>query len=278
MKYGHTFLILVLFVISSCALFDDHKLASVGDEVLYYSEFERYAEVHDINLNDEQALQLFIDNWVENELVNNWNKIENETSYNANLLKSKDVFNELNLFDAENRLINQVFDSIVSEDEILTFYENNRNNYLTESFIVKALYIKVPDSIKGVDEIKDAFMLKKDKDVSKVLDFSNLYATVFYFEKEKWIFLEDLVKDIPINESKKNEIIKNRGHAYFHDGDYFYFINVFDFKIKKTSAPLEFERENIRNHILKRRINKERLNLKEKIIEDAKRKIPVEFY
>lgn len=44
----------------------------------------------------------------------------------------------------------------ISLDSIREYYDIHRNELLTESPLVKGIYIKVPSSIKGIDEIRQA--------------------------------------------------------------------------------------------------------------------------
>lgn len=245
----------LLFSMFSCDYFNRELLASVDDQKLYESDFENYVDAFDLNPNDETVRETFIEEWISSTIINLELSKKQPKIYYQNKFKNEESLAARNLFELENILIAEELDETVDEEEILTYYENNRSNYLQKSYIVKALYIKVPDTIKESSILEDAFLLKNDKDHEQINKYGNLYGVNFYWEEDKWIFLEDLVRDIPITQENKDKIVRNRGNGVFRDEQYVYLLNVLDYKLKETSAPLDFERENIKKHILKRRIN-----------------------
>lgn len=245
----------LLFSMFSCDYFNRELLASVEDEKLYESDFENYVNAFDLNPNDEKVREEFIEDWIKAKVINLELSEKQPNIYYQNKFKNEESLASRNLFELENILITKELDETVEESDILEYYENNRSNYLQKSYIVKALYIKIPDTIKESNILEDAFLLKNDKDHEQINKYGNLYGVNFYWEDDKWIFLEDLVRDIPITQENKDKIVRNRGNGVFRDEQYVYLLNVLDYKLKETSAPLDFERENIKKHILKRRIN-----------------------
>lgn len=245
----------LLFSMFSCDYFNRELLASVEDEKLYESDFENYVNAFDLNPNDEKVREEFIEDWIKAKVINLELSEKQPKIYYQNKFKNEESLASRNLFELENILITKELDETVEESDILEYYENNRSNYLQKSYIVKALYIKIPDTIKESNILEDAFLLKNDKDHEQINKYGNLYGVNFYWEDDKWIFLEDLVRDIPITQENKDKIVRNRGNGVFRDEQYVYLLNVLDYKLKETSAPLDFERENIKKHILKRRIN-----------------------
>lgn len=268
----------LLFSMFSCDYFNKELLASVEDQKLYESDFENYVNAFDLNPNDENIREKFIEDWIKATIINLELSEKEPKTYYQNKFKNEESLASRNLFELENLLIAEELDETVDEAEILAYYENNRSNYLQKSYIVKALYIKVPDTIKESRILEDAFLLKNDKDREQVNKYGNLYGINFYWEEDKWIFLEDLMRDIPITQENKNEIVRNRANGVFRDEQYVYLLNVLDYKLKDTSAPLDFERENIRKHILKRRINKIREEKSSLIIEEIYENYSIHHY
>ena len=258
----------LLFSMFSCDYFNRELLATVEDEKLYESDFENYVNAFDLNPNDEKVREEFIEDWIKAKVINLELSEKQPKIYYQNKFKNEESLASRNLFELENILITKELDETVEESDILEYYENNRSNYLQKSYIVKALYIKIPDTIKESNILEDAFLLKNDKDHEQINKYGNLYGVNFYWEDDKWIFLEDLVRDIPITQENKDKIVRNKGNGVFRDEQYVYLLNVLDYKLKETSAPLDFERENIKKHILKRRINAIREEISNLILEE----------
>lgn len=64
------------------------------------------------------------------------------------------------------------------------------------------MYLKIANALPEIKGIKKEFMLKNDKDIDQIKNFVNLYASNFYFEQNKWILFENLVKEIPLDINK----------------------------------------------------------------------------
>jgi hypothetical protein len=268
----------LLLVFAGCSNEKGDLWAEVNDAQLYEYAADEIMIAQQLSPENEEHVALFIDSWVEQELVNAETKEANPSNYRLNEIKSKQTLYQLNLFELENTYIRENLDSVITNSEIMAYYKKNRDNYLNQSFIVKALYIKIPDSISAVRNIEKSFLLKNDKDRAEILKYANLYATNFYFEEEKWIFLEDLVRDIPITDGTKERLIIKKDHGIFTDQDNVYFLNILDYRIKNTTAPLEVEKETIRRIILKRRANELRKKMNQTIIDEIKAKHTVNRY
>src|SRR5690554_4107619 len=268
---------LFLFLFS-CSGNRDKKICQVGEHILYASELEVRKELFFPHLNDEEAKKKAIEQWIEQQGV----KLEIESVSPkvkvAHELSIEDELMQLNLFELENQFITKYLDSIISEQEIQDYYESHRENYKAESYIVRALYIKVPDTVAGVLNIDEHYLLKNDKDLEEIKKYANLYASGFYFEQEHWIYFDDLVREIPISTDTKDDLIKRRGEAIFKDNGETHYINVLDFRTKSISSPMEVERAGIRRHILKRRVNNLRSTAKETILENVKEKYTVTYF
>ena len=268
---------LFLFLFS-CSGNRDKKICQLGEYILYETEFEVRKNLFFANLSDEEAEKRTIEQWAEQQQV----KLELNSNFpdikTAHELRLEDELMQLNLFELENAYITTHLDSIISEEEIQHYYNNHRENYKTESYIVRALYIKIPDTMAKLLNIDEHYLLKNDKDLKEIEKYVNLYATSFYFEKERWIYFDDLVREIPISTSAKEALVKSKGKAIFEDNGETHFINVLDFRTKSISSPMEVERAGIRRHILKRRVNKLRSSAKETILENVKEKYPVTYF
>lgn len=252
--------------------------AEVNDQKLYEFEAEEQMIALHLSPENENEVLNYIDNWIEKQLINEEINLTNPKIYSENIAKTNETLFQLNLFELENIYLQTHIDSTITEKEILEYYKSNRSNYLEKSFIVKALYLKIPDSITQVGKIESAFLLKNDKDREEITKIGNLYATNFYLEEDKWIYFEDLVRDIPITEGVKERLIIKKDHIILNDEHNVYYLNILDYRIKNTTAPLEIEKETIRKTILKTRSNELRLELEKKLIDEIRIKHRVNRY
>ncbi|MDX1652646.1 MAG: hypothetical protein R3277_09145 [Brumimicrobium sp.] len=267
----------LLVFLFSCNFNESKVVCSVGEEELTEDHLEELILLAEGKPDNEEDRQNAIDRWIERQLITFESEKMIPEQLEKNKLKSQIELADRNLFDLENKFIRSNLDSVVTDEEILEYYERNRENYQSQSYIVKALYFKLPDSVGNHARIGEVFLLRSEKDKEEIKNYANLYATNFYFEESKWIFFEDLVRDIPIGDDKKKELILGRGEAVFKEGGYTHFINILDYRLKNISSPMEVEKDLIVKHILKRRVNKLRDTAKESILKDAKEKYEVTY-
>ncbi len=268
----------LLLFLFSCAENRDTKICKVGDQILYETELNNRIKLFSSELPVEEARQRVIEEWISQQQIAIEIEATSPIVKTANEMRVQDELMQLHLFELENLYITKHLDSTISEKEIQQYYNSHRENYKAESFIVRALYIKVPDTLAATLNIEKHFLLKNDKDLREVEKIANLYATNFYFEQERWIYFDDLVREISISSNKKEELVKSRGKEVFRENGETHYINVLDFRTKSISSPMEIERAGIRRHILKRRVNDLRNKAKETILENVKEKYPITYY
>ncbi len=268
----------LLLFMYSCMNTESDAVCKVENHVLNEDDLNVLMEYHRNDFPKDELKEKVIEEWIERKLIEL--KIEKELPnvYDQNLIKANHEASNFHMFELENHFIRTQIDSVVTDEEIQMYYKNHRENYKTSSYIVKALYIKTPDSLAKQNSIEEAFMLKNDKDVIEVKKYGNLYATNFYLGEQKWIYFDDLVKEVPMSQEQKDDLIQRRGEASFQIDGYTYFINVLDYRSKTISSPMEVEKSIIRTHILKRRVHQLRKQAKETILEDVKENYPVSYY
>jgi len=203
-------LLAILIISSSCSLFSDDIIAECDDYDLTEADYLSYIDAFNL-VNDESTREKFIEEWILGCLVNKEVKEINDQVFVRNSIRSEQFLRDKNLFELENIYIDKNLDTVVTDQQIMVHYRNNRSNYIRKSFIVKALYLKVPDSIAENDIIESSFLLKNDKERDNIDKYGNIYGLTYYWEEDKWIFLDDLIREIPISTSVKENIVVKKG-------------------------------------------------------------------
>lgn len=268
----------LLLFMHSCQWNQSPVVCEVGEHELTEEELSVLMDFYRSDFPKEKLRDKVIEEWVNQRLIEVRMKEKLPEVYQNNMLKAEKEATHLHLFELENNYISENLDSTVTDQEIQEYYEKHRENYKTSSFIVKALYLKVPDTITSKSSLKEYFLLKNDKDFDEVKKYGNLYANNFYLGENKWIYFDDLVKEVPMSEEQKEQLIRNRGESTFNIDGFTYFINVLDFRTKTISSPMETEKSIIRTHILKRRVHQLRKEAKETILENVKENTPITYH
>jgi hypothetical protein len=107
------------------------------------------------------------------------------------------------------------------------------------------------------------------EDAFKMKEHIDNYAVKSYYDTTNWMYFSDVLKDIPLQDFNKSTFIKNKKEVMFEEGEFVYFLNILDYKLKDELSPLEFEKDRIKSIILNMRTNEIRKSLNEQLYQDA---------
>ena len=266
---------IVLFVgtllfLQSCS--NDDLLAKVNDHELTENDAEMLMNNLGYDSKKKEDRTVFVDKWVDamlmqDEIAESNEKMAKVADFRASLFKGELA----NYFLAEEQLIKSI-DTVATEKELKDYYEKHKNEFELQDFIVKALFIKLPVDAPKMDEIKDAYLLKNDKDIARIESYAKLYADDFYFDDQNWIFFQEIRGKMPSRSINSNSIVLSRSKTHFEADGFVYFINVLDYKLKSESPPFDFIKDQIRERLIGQRMNAKRTEVEKKLNERLKNK------
>jgi hypothetical protein len=144
--------------------------------------------------------------------------------------------------------------------------------------LVKVLYLKIPFDAPDIEKVANLYKLNRESDKTDIEIYAKIYASNYYYDVENWIYFDDLLKEIPLQDINKDKFIMKRSKIRFEENGYYYFLNVIDYKLKNTTSPLNFEKNNIKERIINTRVKELRAQIKEEIISKAYDKNKVKTY
>jgi len=177
--------------------------------------------------------------------------------------------NDLLIHQLENQRIETELDTNVSSTEIESYYKEHQADFQLNDYLVKVLYLKIPLDAPDIDKIGGAYKLRKDEDIETIDEYAKIYASNFYYDLDSWIYFDDILKEIPLHDINKDRFILKRSKIRFEESGFYYFLNIVDYKLKNSTSPISFERENIKARIINLRIKDLREKIKNDIIKNA---------
>jgi hypothetical protein len=254
-------------------------LASVGDEELYQSDLNFLFAHNRYSYDDSVALvKSYTDTWVEEQiLVQEAQKTE---TIDLEIIDKRveNFRNDLLINELENFAIGERLDTNVSDEEIQEYYLANQKEFQLNDYLVKVLYLKIPFDAPDIEMIGQTYKLARPGDLSEIESYAKTYASNFYYDVENWIYFDDLLKEIPLQDINKDKFILKRSKIRFEEAGFHYFLNIIDYKLKNTTSPLSFERDNIKDRIINTRIKTLREEYKNEIITKAYAENSVKIY
>jgi hypothetical protein len=173
-------------------------------------------------------------------------------------------------------MVQQSLDSIITEEELNDFYENNKAQYQLETPIMKCQFIKIPINTKDLNKLQLWWNSKQESDLEMMKVFCENYATVFQLDSI-WQEVKDIAAYMPLGTLTIDNVNSRREFTQ-RDNDFQYFFRLDELVSKKEIAPLSY----IRGQASKVILHKRKLNIledmKEKMFEEALRKNNVKIF
>ncbi len=156
-----------------------------------------------------ELIKKYIDNWVHETLV--IQKAESNLSEDKKNVEKQlqDYRNSLITFAYEKELVNQKLDTVVTQNEIEEYYNNNKANFELRDNIIKVIYIKVNKTAPEMKKVKNWYKSDEPKDKEQLASYCHQFAANFYLDDNSWLFFDDLLKEIPIQTYNKELFLQN---------------------------------------------------------------------
>lgn len=253
-------------------------VAKVNEDILYASELKDIVPKGVPTKDSLEIIRKYIDNWVRETLV--IQKAENNLGEEQKNVEKqlRDYRNSLITYTYEKELVKQKLDTVVSDQEIENYYNNNQSNFELKDNIIKVIYVKVNKKAPQIEKLKKLYKSDNPKDVEQLTEYCHQFAENFYLDGESWLLFDDLLKEIPIQAYNKELFLQNNRFVEVSDSLFSYFVNIKGFKIRNSLSPLSFEKENIKNIILNKRKLELINTMKQDVYNDALNNNKIEIY
>lgn len=251
---------LLLLMLASCKYFGKNAekgaIAKAYDKYLYLSDLQGVVPKGTSSNDSLEIVKQFIENWIHRQVT--IHQAENNLSpeqmdFNDRLETYR---NSLIVYEYESELIRQKLDTLVNEQEIRQFYEQNPGNFQLRENIVRYSFVKIPKSSAGLVPAKKATQLLKSGkagDIEKLEELCQSSKFICTIDAGNWIPFTELEREIPMMIDDQESLLRNRTFYETSDSLFVYLVKFNDYKIKESLSPVSYETENIRNIIINRR-------------------------
>lgn len=187
-----SFVITILFLLTGCQaiqsfIHDDKVVARVGKHKLYESEVNAYIP-SGVSIADSTNLALqYINTWATDIIFSDMaqsqlSKTERDVTAELEAYKR-----ELLRFRYEQRFIGDRLDTLVTEDQMLDFYEKHKNLFTLDRPILKVRFVDILKNMDKKDQIIRLMSSNKPKDMDEVEGLANKYAIKYFDKSYEWM-------------------------------------------------------------------------------------------
>ncbi len=196
----------------------------------------------------------YIDRWIRNELIlrkaeENLSE-EYQTEINSKLEETRA---NLMIYHYEQQMMLQKMDTLVTEQQIMDYYDNHLQNFTLQSNILKVLFLKLPVEAPNIDRARAWYRSDKQSDIQSLESYAYQFAEKFDDFGENWINMNFLLRELPSNIDNESYFLRNNQYYETSDSEFQYFVNIRDFRLKGSVAPIEYVRNDIKTIILNNR-------------------------
>ena len=251
-------IVLLTFLVTSCDYFRAPKepkaIARVGKSYLYLEDIANLVPSGTSKKDSIAIVKSFIDRWATQKLL--------FEASERNISKAKvSEFNELidqykvDLYTKaylEDLVIRQI-DTVVTEAQIESYYNTNKQFFKNSSELVKMRYINLVKENPKFANIKAKFssFTKKDR---KELEQQAVKFKSYAFNDSIWVDINQVYEKLPfVNIENKNKYISSGINFDYPDSTTVWLVKVNKVLPKDSPTPLEFLKPTIKRIIINNR-------------------------
>ena len=281
-KIGVLIGIAFLTLLAGCDYFQKSSkevvVAECYGKYLYESDLIGLVPEGTPTMDSIQRVSTFIDSWVRRQVL--IHQAENNLSKEVlNLDKQMEEYrNSLIIYTYESQLINQKLDTVVSEDEIAEYYEQNKEDFQLRNTMVRVAYVILEEDSKQIADFKK-MLSDPDTLMLQNIDIqANYYAVKSFVDVDQWMRLDELTNIIPIEIFNAESFLKKNKFVCFDMNEYTYMVRFVDYLLEESTTPIEMVRDNIKSVILAQRRQALIDKMQTALYEKAKKEKAFEVY
>lgn len=229
----------------------DEPIVTVGKRTLTMNQLRGAMPTNATSLDSSVFADEYIRRWVQEQVLLSkaeMNLADDELDIEAEI----DAFrNSLIVEKYQQKLITQKFNPEITEQEIETYYDQMKQNFLLAESLVKCLYAVVPKRAKGLTAFKRSLNRFDEEEFAEVEKYLFKNALKYDSEVDKWQSMSAVRVFFPNNEIKnESQVLRTRRLYEVEDGKNLYLLLVFDSRMTDDYAPLEYVTDKISTILL----------------------------
>ena len=152
----------------------------------------------------------------------------------------------------EQRTLEERLDTVITETDLLNYYEANKDQHRLESAIMRCYYFKIKKPLARADKILQWWKTFPQQHRQEVLTYAEKHAKTNWSDSTQWHETQMVVQLFPEGTLSPATIRSNRG-VVREDRDFIYLLYPLEVYQAQDIAPLDRIREQAARYILHQR-------------------------
>ena len=253
---------------------EENILARVGNNKLYHSDIVYLPILGD----SSEFYSNQVNVWIKRQLILNssFQNVELKNKIDRQVNKYRE---DLILFEFEKYLFSTTIKKPISYGDIVTYYEENKNDFILPFNLVRALYAKIPLQAPSINQFRSDFLRYPLSDTSEIRSYCFQFAEKSFLEDSTWIKFDEIIINTPFpRDIDKTSFLKTRKFYEIKEEKFIHFIKILDKKLIGDYSPLSFEVDIINTILLNKRKQELFDNLRDSIFINSIEGVDYEIY
>ena len=260
--------IFTALLLTTCSTISDNNsndlIARAGENFLYQNQLPSFSSEEDSILRYLN----YIETWAKEKILYDLSlsNLSQSKKNDLDLLVEKYKV-DLYINSYKDLIVNSRIDSIVTDEEIESFYNRNIDNFKLNENLLKYRYLKVPSDNININRIRRYIQRLNESD-REFLDSLNFQFADLKINDTMWFTEREVISSIEfINQKNKSNYMRINRLYEFEDDQYTNYFIVKDLLKSGNIPPLSYLYDRIKSNVINQRklsliqnINKEILN------------------
>lgn len=232
---------------------EEEPVARVFDKYLYPSDLTDAIPEGSSDADSAVIARGYIDTWIRNQLMLHRAE-EALTDDQKDVEKQIEEYrSSLLIYTYRQKLLQQKMDTLVTDQEIREYYEENIDNFILNDVIVKGTFVKVPLSAPDIANVRSWTRSGSLDDLDKLEKYSINYAEKFDLFNNSWIFFRTILDQVPLEIQQPGRYLRYNRNIETSDAQFHYFLHISEYKDAGDISPVDLIREDIKSILLNKR-------------------------
>ena len=278
MKTYPLFISITLLILSCSNINTDNSndlIARAGENFLYQNDLPSFSSRQDSLLRYKNFVEL----WAKEKLLYDLSltNLSQSKKNELDLLIEKFKI-DLYINSYKDLIVNSRIDSIVTNEEIESYYNTNIDNFTLNETLLKYRYLKVPSDNININRIR-RYIQRLSNDDRVFLDSLNFQFAELKVNDSVWFAERDVISSIEfINQTNKSNFMRVNRLYEIKDDQYINYFIVKDLLKSGNIPPLSYLYDRIKLNIINQRKIDLIKNINKEILNDALKSSKYEIY
>lgn len=275
------FPLLWLLMIVACSQPKEHNgkgvLVQVGNAYLYRDDLTK---VIPYGLTGEDSVRFAMDymrKWAEEQVL--YEKAEHNVRGDGRIERMvADYRRMLIMNDYERKLLKQQLEGTISEEELMQYYEDNKQLFILEESVVKGVFVKAPLVSPDLKELKKYYKDKSDEALENLEKYAFRNAVIYEMFYDYWMPVSELEGKFVVNLAELSENFDTERDVEVEDSESCYLLHIEEFVPKGEVKPYDLAKLEIMDLLANKRKVELMQNVKNDLYKQSLEKGRIIYY